>query len=117
MVWGEAQRAAVAFRRVGRVMLALGDPVGSSADRVSTIWRLRDLALQEGLDPAVWRAGPELLSVYADLGLAALPLGPDGLPLADAEDGAEPHAERFLVCVAERDLPTLLPLLSGLAAR
>nr|WP_283949936.1 phosphatidylglycerol lysyltransferase domain-containing protein [Limobrevibacterium gyesilva] len=115
IVCGEADRAVIAFRRVGPVMLALGDPVGPESDRVSAVWRLRDLAQQEGLDPAVWRARRNLLTVYGDLGLAALPLGPDGLPLADAEDAEGPHADRYLVCVAERDLPTLLPLLPALA--
>ena len=116
MIWGEAERAAIAFRRVGRVLLALGDPAGLESDRASAVWRLRDLAEQEGLDPAVWLAGPAMLSVYADLGLAALPLGENGLPLADAQDGEGPHATRYLVCKAERDLPILLPLLPDLAA-
>jgi lysylphosphatidylglycerol synthetase-like protein (DUF2156 family) len=116
VLWGEADRAALPFRRVGRVLLGLGDPVGLDGDRVSVIWRLRDLAQQEGLHPAVWHAGRDLLKVYADLGLAALPLGEDGLPQADSEDMAGPHARFFLVCVAERDLPTLLPLLPGLTA-
>ena len=56
------------------------------SDRVSAIWRLRDLAQQEGLDPAFWRAGPGLLKVYGDLGLTALPLGEDGLPLPETAD-------------------------------
>lgn len=81
IVLGEAARAAIPFCRCGRVLLGLGDPVGDEGDRVSAIWRLRDLAQQEGLDAAVWHAGPELLKVYGDLGLTALPLGPDGLPL------------------------------------
>ena len=115
VVWGEAERAGIAFRRIGRVMLAIGDPVGPAGDRASAVWRLRDLAQQERMDPAVWRAGPGLLGVYADLGLAARPLGHDGLPLADAEDAPGPHATQFLVCVAERDLPALLPLLPDLA--
>ena len=84
VVWGEAERAAIAFRRCGRVLLALGDPAGAATDQVSAIWRLRDLARQEGLDPAIWRAGPGLLKVYGDLGLTALPLGADGLPLPEA---------------------------------
>jgi len=116
LLWGEAGRAAIPFRRVGGVLLGFGDPVGAGFDRISTIWRLRDLALQEGMDPAVWRAGPSLLSVYADIGLAALPLDEHGLPRADAEDSPLPHATHFLACVAERDLPTLLPLLPTLAA-
>lgn len=115
VVLGEAERAAIAFRRCGRVLLGLGDPAGAEADRISAIWRLRDLAQQEGLDPAIWRAGPHLLKVYGDIGLTALPLGPDGLPAAEAADEA-PISEHYLVCVAERDLPNLLPLLPQLAA-
>lgn len=115
LLWGEAERAAVPFCRVGRVLLALGDPVGAEGDRASAIWRLRDLAEEEGLDPAVWRAGPTLLKVYGDLGLAALPLGPDGMPLPEAPDETQPAAQ-YLVCAAERDLSILLPLLPRLAA-
>ncbi len=113
VVWGEAEQAAIPFRRVGRVLLALGDPAGPEADRVSAIWRLHDLARQEGMDPAVWRAGAGLLKVYGDLGLAALPLGPDGLPLPESPNVTSPASE-YLVCVAERDLDTLLPLLPHL---
>jgi len=114
VVLGEAERAGIPFRRCGRVLLGIGDPMGAEGDRVSAIWRLRDLAQQEGLDPAFWRAGPDLLKVYGDLGLAALPLGPDGLPLPESPDET-PEARQYLVCVAERDLKTLLPLLPQLA--
>jgi uncharacterized membrane protein YbhN (UPF0104 family) len=114
VVLGEAERAGIPFRRCGRVMLGLGDPMGAEGDRVSAIWRLRDLAQQEGLDPAFWRAGPGMLKVYADLGLTALPLGPDGLPLPESA-GETPVARQYLVCVAERDLTILLPLLPQLA--
>ena len=116
VILGEMGRAGMPFRRCGRVLLGLGDPAGSAGDRVSAIWNLRDLAQQEGLDPAVWRAGPGLLKVYADLGLAALPLGTDGLPLPEQE-GEAPAAEQYLCCVAERDLKLLLPLLPALAKR
>ncbi len=111
LLMGETERAAIPFRRVGRVLLGLGDPAGAESDRVSAVWRLRDLAAQEGLHQAVWRAGPELLKVYGDLGMTAIPLGRDGLPLP------EHHAAReFLVCVAERDLAALLPQLQALVA-
>src|SRR5271165_6995821 len=102
LVLGEAKRAGVAFRRCDRVLLGLGDPAGEDSDRISAIWRLCDLARQEGLDAAVWRAGPELLKIYGDLGLKALPLGTDGLPLPESVDDP-PRAEQYLVCVAERD--------------
>jgi uncharacterized membrane protein YbhN (UPF0104 family) len=114
VVLGESARAAIPFRRCGRVLLGLGDPVGDETDRVSAIWRLRDLAEQEGLDAAVWHAGPDLLKVYGDLGLTALPLGPDGLPLPESE-GDTPVAQQYLVCRAERDLNLLLPVLPNLA--
>ena len=115
IVMGEMGRAGIPFRRVGRVMLGLGDPAGAASDTASAIWNLRDLAQQEGLDAAVWRAGPGLLQVYADLGLAALPLGADGLPLPETSGDDTPVVQQYLCCVAERDLKQLLPLLPGLA--
>ena len=114
IVLGETGRAGIAFRRTGRVLLGIGDPAGHASDRVSAVWNLRDLALQEGLDAAVWRAGPTLLKVYSDLGLTSLPLGPDGLPLPEHSGDAPPACE-YLCCVAERDLAQLLPLLPSLA--
>jgi hypothetical protein len=110
VVLGESAHAAIPFRRYGHVLLGLGDPVGQASDRVSAIWRLRDLAHQEGLDIAVWHAGPDLLRVYGDLGLTALPLGSDGLPLEESEG-----ADHYLVCVAERDLALLVAGLPTLA--
>ncbi len=117
LVFGEAERAAIPFRRTTRLLLALGDPAGAESDQASAIWRLRDLAQQEGLHTAVWRAGRSLLKIYADLGLAALPLGADGMPTAEADDRAMGSANQFLVCQAERDLATLLPLIPTLCAR
>ena len=116
LVMGETGRAGIAFRRIGKVMLGLGDPAGAVSDRISAVWNLRDLAQQEGLNPAVWRAGPGLLSVYEDLGLTALPLGPDGLPLPEQE-GDTPVVGQYLCCVAERDLKQLLPLLPTLSGK
>jgi uncharacterized membrane protein YbhN (UPF0104 family) len=113
MVTGETDRAGLPFRRVGRVLLGLGDPAGAESDRISAVWRLRDLARQEGLDPAFWRVGPGLLKVYADLGLTPLPLGKNG-QIVEAGDTPDP-SRRYLVCVAERDLSALMPMLGELA--
>jgi phosphatidylglycerol lysyltransferase len=112
LVLGESGAAGIAFRRCGRILLAFGDPAGARTDQVSAVWRLRDLAKQEGRDPAIWRAGPDLLKVYGDLGLTALLLGPDGLPTGG--DAPPDRRGQYLVCVAERDLKMLLPLLPGL---
>ncbi len=89
IVLGEAGRSGIPFRRVGRVMLGLGDPAGSHVDAISAIWRLRDLAVQEGLEPAVWRAGPDLLKVYGGLGLTALPLGRNGQLRSDDDPAGD----------------------------
>jgi uncharacterized membrane protein YbhN (UPF0104 family) len=114
LLWGEAGRAALPFRRLPRVLLAIGDPIGAESDRISAIWRLRDLAEQEALHPAAYRAGRAFLKVYRDIGLTAVPLGPDGLPVPDLD---ETHAMEFLVCRTERDLAFLLPLLPDHAVR
>ena len=98
-VFGEAGRAGFAFLRRDGVWLALGDPVGEPRDRVSAIWRFRDLCEAAQVDPAFWRVGPELLRIYSDIGLTALALEPDGT------------APRYLVCRAERDLDNLRALL------
>jgi lysylphosphatidylglycerol synthetase-like protein (DUF2156 family) len=116
LVMGEAARSGIVFRRVGRVLLGLGDPVGLESDRVSAIWRLRDLAQQEGCDAAVWRAGSDYLKVYSDLGLTALPLGQDGMPCDEMLFVGNP-ARRYLCCVVERDLKVLLPVLPKLGRR
>ena len=113
LVLGEAARSGVAFRRIGRVLLALGDPAGVESDQVSAIWRLRDLAQQEGRDAAFWRTSDRFLKIYGDLGLTALPLGADGLPIPETP-GQTRDCRFYLCCVAERDLQLLLPLLPAL---
>ena len=114
VVWGEAGRAGIAYRHVGGVLLAIGDPVGSVSDQTSAVWSLRDLAAEEGLDPAVWWASPRMLTIYANIGLTALQLGPDGLPAEDNKTAPDDPQARFLVCKPERDLKALLPVLPRL---
>nr|WP_255529088.1 phosphatidylglycerol lysyltransferase domain-containing protein [Roseomonas rosulenta] len=99
-VLGEAGRAGFAFVHREGIWLAMGDPAGEERDRVSAIWRFRDICEQAGVDPAFWHVGPELLRVYADIGLTSFPL--------------EDAPGRFLACRAEHDLAALLPLLPGL---
>jgi phosphatidylglycerol lysyltransferase len=117
LIWGEAARAALPFRRVGRVLVGMGDPAGPEADRASVIWRLREVALREGRDFAVYRVGTDLLDVYGGLGLAAVPLGPDGLPLAEQQGDGAVRPSAFLMCADGRDLSALLPALPDLAGR
>ncbi|MDI3306922.1 MAG: phosphatidylglycerol lysyltransferase domain-containing protein [Acetobacteraceae bacterium] len=99
-VFGEAGQAGFAFLKREGVWLALGDPAGDRRDAISAIWRFRDLCERAGVDPAFWRVGPDLLRIYADIGLTAVPLS-----------GPEQTPRRFLACRAERDLERLRPLL------
>ncbi len=96
---GEGERAGFAFMKRDGVWLALGDPAGEERDRISAIWRFRDVCERAGVDPAFWRAGPDLLRVYADIGLTPFALG------------AGPQGPLYLVCRPERDIAALLPLL------
>ncbi|MBV1797239.1 lysylphosphatidylglycerol synthase domain-containing protein [Siccirubricoccus sp. G192] len=99
-VFGEAGRAGLGFLKREGVWLALGDPAGERQDAISAIWRFRDLCERAGVDAAFWRVGPNLLRIYADIGLTAVPLtGPEQTP------------RYFLACRAERDLERLRPLL------
>nr|WP_321983441.1 lysylphosphatidylglycerol synthase domain-containing protein [uncultured Lichenicoccus sp.] len=103
-VGSETGHTLVAFRRIDRqtpLLLGLGDPAGAASEQISAIWRLRDLASQEGRDVAFWNVGPELLDVYANLGLIAWPLRQDG------------DTARYLCSRAETG-PALLMRLRGL---
>ena len=111
VVLGETGRSCIAFRRVGGLLLGLGDPTGGARDRISAIWRLRDLAIQEGRNTAVWRAGPEMLDVWGDIGLTAWPLGADGTPHAREPEEAD---RRFLCCPDEAGFRTVVAALPNL---
>ncbi len=116
VVFGEDGDAAIVFRRLPGIWLALGDPAGDEHDRISAIWRFRDLCDQEGVDPAFWRVGPELLGVYGDTGLTAFPLA-DNDDLAPETKGDTLPAAHYMVCKAERDLIKLLPLVPMMAGK
>lgn len=105
-VFGEGGGAGFGFVRRDGIWMAIGDPVGEERDRISAIWRFRDMCDRAGVDPAFWRVTPALLRVYGDIGLIAFPLGPP--------PPGEP--QRYLACRAERDLEKLLPLLPGAEA-
>ena len=114
LVMGESGRSCIAFRRVGDLLLGLGDPAGGMRDRSSAVWRLRDLAVQEGRMTAVWRAGPAMLDVWGDIGLTAWPLGPDGMPHARAPGAAD---EQFLCCPDEAGFRAVVAVLPELDVR
>ena len=100
-VFGEGGRAGFAFLRRDGIWLALGDPLGEERDRISAIWRFRDMCDRAGVAPAFWHVTPALLRVYGDIGLTAFPLGPP----------PQGEPQRYLTCRAEKDLEKLMALL------
>jgi phosphatidylglycerol lysyltransferase len=105
-VFGDGGRAGVAFVKHEGVWLGLGDPMGGELkDRISAIWRFRDICDRAGVDPAFWRVTQGLLRVYGDIGLTAFPI------LTPEVKGL-----RYLACRAERDLERLRTLLPNGAA-
>ncbi|MFT8613896.1 MAG: lysylphosphatidylglycerol synthase domain-containing protein [Gluconobacter oxydans] len=82
----EAGRAAIPFLRTGQFIIGLGDPAGSERNCVAAIWRLRDLALQEGCKLAFIQVGQSLMAVYNDLGLTVCPDRTAGTVCCFSED-------------------------------
>lgn len=75
----EAGKAAIPFCRSGQFIIGIGDPAGAERNAIAAIWRLRDLALQEGKRLAFVGVGPTLMAVYNDLGLTVSPSGERGM--------------------------------------
>jgi uncharacterized membrane protein YbhN (UPF0104 family) len=99
-VFGDAGSAGLAFLKRDGVWLALGDPGGEARDRISAIWRFRDLCEAAGVEPAFWGIGSELQRVYADVGLTVFPMG-----------GTSTVPPSFIACRVERDIDNLRLLL------
>lgn len=82
----EAGRAGIPFLRTGQFIIGLGDPAGAERNCVAAIWRLRDLALQEGCKLAFIQVGQSLMAVYNDLGLTVCPDRTAGTVCCFSED-------------------------------
>ncbi|MGH7500042.1 MAG: phosphatidylglycerol lysyltransferase domain-containing protein, partial [Gemmatimonadales bacterium] len=89
----------------GRSWVALGDPVGPSADQVELAWRFRELADRQGGWTVFYEIGVDHLPLYIDLGLTLLKLGEEArVPLAGFSlDGASRRALRRTQRQMERD--------------
>lgn len=69
-------RAYLAYADTGRLLVALGDPVGDDAEAArGLIWTFRELADRTGRRCAFYRVGSEFLPTYLDLGLSVLKMG------------------------------------------
>ncbi|MFT8680247.1 lysylphosphatidylglycerol synthase domain-containing protein [Gluconacetobacter sp.] len=101
LIPGEAGLALLPFVRTQTFLIGLGDPAGKSADCASAIWWLRDLAVQEGRQPAFWQVGASMLDVYNDLGLTSWPL---------VEETGD---DRYLCCLPQSVQPVIAVMQTG----
>lgn len=79
VVWSPSGKAAVAYRVVGGVSLASGDPIGDPEAWPGAIAPWLAQAREHGWVPAVMGAGEEAGTVYARHGLDALELGDEAI--------------------------------------
>ncbi|WP_063794270.1 phosphatidylglycerol lysyltransferase domain-containing protein [Kitasatospora sp. MBT63] len=95
VAWSPSGKAAIAYRVVGGVSLASGDPIGDPEAWPGAIEPWLDQARANAWVPAVIGAGQEAGTVYARHGLDALELGDEAI-LEVAEFSLEGRAMRGL---------------------
>ena len=128
LLFSEAGDTFVMYQIAGRSWVALGDPVGSEAGAEELVWRFREISDHHGGETVFYQTSAESLSLYVDLGLAALKIGEEArVPLANfglegsaradlrqAHRRAERDGATFEVVTPER-LEEILPILRQLS--
>jgi phosphatidylglycerol lysyltransferase len=124
LLFSRTGRGLLMYGVEGRSWVALGDPLGPSADQVELVWRFRELADRHGGWTVFYEVGVDCLPLYIDLGLTLLKLGEEArVPLADftldvpnrrSLRRSQRQMQREGVCfevVPSSDVPPLLPVL------
>jgi phosphatidylglycerol lysyltransferase len=75
LLFSDAGDAFLMYQIAGRSWIALGDPVGSPQGAEQLVWRLREMSDHHGGQTVFYQVSAERLSLYVDLGLAALKIG------------------------------------------
>ncbi|MEV8019643.1 phosphatidylglycerol lysyltransferase domain-containing protein [Streptomyces sp. NPDC086554] len=88
VVWSPSAKAAVAYRVIGGVSLASGDPIGDPEAWPGAIEPWLADAREHGWIPAVMGASEEAGTIYARHGLDALELGDEAIVETAARGGA-----------------------------
>ena len=84
LLFSEAGDTFVMYQIAGRSWVALGDPVGSEKGAEELVWRFREISDHHGGETVFYQASSDRLSLYVDLGLAALKIGEEArVPLAE----------------------------------
>ncbi len=128
LLFSESGDTFVMYQIAGRSWVALGDPVGDEAGAEELVWRFREISDYHGGETVFYQTSSDRLSLYVDLGLAALKIGEEArVPLADfglegsaradlrqAHRRAERDGASFEVVAADR-LDEILPTLRQLS--
>lgn len=75
LLFSDAEDAFVMYQIAGQSWIALGDPIGAPTAAEELVWRFRELSDRHGGQIVFYQASAERLSLYVDLGLAALKIG------------------------------------------
>ena len=124
LLFNDARNSFIMYQVQGRSWIALGDPVGPRPEAEELVWRFRELSDQHGGRIAFYQTSADCLSLYVDLGLAAMKIGEEArVPLAtfslegsiraelrQARRRAERDHASFEVIPRER-VPEVLPAL------
>ena len=84
LLFSESADTFVMYQIAGRSWVALGDPIGAESGAEELVWRFREISDYHGGETVFYQTSSERLSLYVDLGLAALKIGEEArVPLAD----------------------------------
>jgi phosphatidylglycerol lysyltransferase len=84
LLFSDAGDAFLMYQIAGRSWIALADPVGSQPGAEELVWRLREISDTHGGRTVFYQVTGERLSLYVDLGLAAMKIGEEArVPLGE----------------------------------
>src|SRR5579871_1851499 len=75
LLFSDAGDAFLMYQIAGHSWIALGDPVGAAQGAEELVWRLHEMSDHHGGQTVFYQVCAERLSLYVDLGLAALKIG------------------------------------------
>ncbi|HTW37405.1 MAG TPA: bifunctional lysylphosphatidylglycerol flippase/synthetase MprF [Steroidobacteraceae bacterium] len=75
LLFSDTGESFIMYQVQGRSWIVLGDPMGPRHEAEELVWRFHELADRHGGRVVFFQTGAECLTLYVDLGLAALKLG------------------------------------------
>jgi len=84
LLFSESGDTFVMYQIAGRSWVALGDPIGAQSGAEELVWRFREISDYHGGETVFYQTSSDRLSLYVDLGLAALKIGEEArVPLSE----------------------------------